>query len=267
MESSDDQLVHIRLDQRKPGIVAHATINNARHLNAMNSALMETFIGAMAQLATDERLRAMVLTGAGPKAFIVGADINEMAAIENPAQATAFITRLHRCCQAIRDLPVPVIARIQGFTFGAGLEIAAACDIRIAADAALFGMPEVKLGIPSVIEAALLPTLVGWGRAREMLFLGETFTANEALAWGLVERVVPAASLDEAIEAWIGRLLTSRPGAVRLQKRLIRQWEDLPLAAAIQAGVEAFARAYETAEPAVAMREFLAAQKARNKTG
>jgi enoyl-CoA hydratase/carnithine racemase len=267
LESSGDRLVHVRLDQRKQGIIAHATINNARHLNAMNSALMEAFVDVMAQLATDERLRAVVLTGAGRKAFIVGADINEMAAIESAAQATVFITRLHRCCDAIRDLPVPVIARIQGFTFGAGLEIAAACDVRIAADAALFGMPEVKLGIPSVIEAALLPMLVGWGRAREIMLLGETFTANEALEWGLVERVVPAAALDEAIEAWIGRLLTSMPRAVRLQKRLIRQWEGLPLAAAIQAGIEAFARAYETDEPAVAMREFLATQKARKKTG
>ena len=267
MESADDRLVHVRLDEREQGVVAHATINNAGHLNAMNSALMQAFVDAMARLAADERLRVVVLTGAGRKAFIVGADINEMAAIESAAQATAFITRLHRCCQAIRDLPVPVIARIQGFTFGAGLEIAAACDVRIAADAAVFGMPEVKLGIPSVIEAALLPMLVGWGRAREILLLGETFAAHEALQWGLVERVVPAASLDGAIEAWIGRLLTSKPRAVRLQKRLIRQWEGLPLAAAVEAGIEAFARAYETDEPAVAMREFLATQKARNKTG
>ena len=267
MEGSDHRRVHVRLDERKQGVVAYATINNARHLNAMNSAMMEEFVDTMAQLATDTRLRAVVLTGAGRKAFIVGADINEMAGIESAAQATAFITLLHRCCEAIRNLPVPVIARIQGHCFGGGLEIAAACDVRIASDAALFGMQEVKLGIPSVIEAALLPMLVGWGRAREIMFLGETFTANEALEWGLVERVVPASSLDEAIEAWIGRLLTSMPRAVRLQKRLMRQWEGLPLAAAIQAGIDAFAEAYATDEPVVAMREFLAAQKARKKSG
>ncbi len=267
LESSDAQQVNVRRDERKRGVVAYVTIDNAGKLNAMNSALMGEFVERMAQLATDARLRAVVLTGAGRKAFIVGADINEMAGIESATQATAFITRLHRCCHAIRNLPVPAIARIQGFTFGAGLEIAAACDVRIAADAALFGMPEVKLGIPSVIEAALLPMLVGCGRAREIMLFGETFTANEALEWGLVERVVPAASLDEAVEAWIGRLLTSMPRAVRLQKRLIRQWENLPLAAAIQAGIEAFAAAYETDEPTVAMREFLAAQKARKNSG
>lgn len=265
LQASDDRLFHVRLDERKQGVVAHATINNARHLNAINSAVMEEFVDTMAQLATDPWLRAVVLTGAGGKAFIVGADINEMAGLQSAAQATAFITRLHRCCHAIRHHPVPVIARIQGFAFGAGLEIAAACDVRIATDAALFGMPEVKLGIPSVIEAALLPTLVGWGRAREMMFLGETFTADKAHEWGLVEHVVPASSLDAAVETWIGRLLTSMPGAVRLQKRLIRQWEDLPLAAAIAAGIDTFAQAYETDEPVNAMREFLAAQKARKK--
>jgi enoyl-CoA hydratase/carnithine racemase len=267
LASSDDRFLRVRLDERTQGIVAHVTIDNARRLNAMNSALMDAFIDTMAGLAGDERLRAVVLTGAGPKAFIVGADINEMASIENPVQAKAFITRLHHCCDAIRNLPVPVIARIQGYAFGAGLEIAAACDVRIAAETALFGMPEVKLGIPSVIEAALLPLLVGWGRAREILLLGETFTAAEALAWRLVERVVPPSALDHAVEAWTNSLLTSQPRAVRLQKRLIRQWEDLPLAAAVQAGIDAFAEAYKTDEPGGAMREFLAAQKARKPTG
>jgi enoyl-CoA hydratase len=265
LASSDDRQIHVRLDERPRGTVAHVTLGNARNLSAMNSALMGEFVDTMARLATDERLRAVVLTGAGPKAFIVGADIGEMAGIAGGAEATAFIMRLHRCCDAVRAFPVPVIARIQGYAFGAGLEMAASCDVRIAADTALLGMPEVKLGIPSVIEAALLPMLVGWGRAREIMFFGETFTAGEALEWGLVERVVPASALDEAIEEWLGKLLTSTPRAVRLQKRLMRQWENQPLAAAVQAGIEAFAAAYETDEPAVAMREFLAAQKARKR--
>ena len=234
-------------------------------LNAMNGALMAEFTAAMAELGADERLRAVVLSGAGDKAFTAGADIDEMAKIKSATQARAFITRLHQCCDAIRDLPVPVIARVPGYCFGGGLEIAAACDVRIASETATFGMQEVKIGIPSVIEAALLPTLVGWGRAREIMYLGQTFGAAEALEWGLVEHVVPAAALDAAVETWIGKLLTSTPGAVRLQKRLIRQWEDLPLSAAVQAGVATFAAAYRTDEPAVAMRKFLAAQKARKR--
>jgi enoyl-CoA hydratase len=267
LANSNNPRVEVRRVERPQGSVAHVTISNARQLNALNSALMDDFVDTMAQLAADERLRAVVLTGAGPKSFIVGADIGEMAGIASSAQAVAFITRLHRCCDAIRAFPVPVLARIQGYAFGAGLEMAASCDVRIAAEEALFGMPEVKLGIPSVIEAALLPTLVGWGRAREIMFLGATFTANEALAWGLVERVVPAAALDETVEAWVNELLTAKPHAVRLQKRLMRQWERQPLAAAIEAGIDAFAAAYGTDEPAVAMREFLAARKALKRNG
>jgi enoyl-CoA hydratase/carnithine racemase len=97
------------------------------------------------------------------------------------------------------------------------------------------------------------------------MYLGETFDAAEALRWGLVERVVPAASLDAAVEEWVGKLLTSAPRAVALQKRLMRQWEDLPLGAAIQAGIDTFAAAYETPEPATAMRAFLAARTARKR--
>ena len=263
MKSSGVGQLHIRREEKPQGVVAYATIDNAAKLNAINSALMDEIVEDMGELAADERLRAVVLTGAGPEAFIAGVDINEMAHIESGSQATAFITRLHQCCSAIRDVPVPVIARIQGYAFGGGLEIAAACDVRIAADMAVFGMPEVKLGIPSVIEAALLPTLIGWGRAREIMYLGENFSAEEAQQWGLVERVVPAPGLDAAIEAWIAKLMTSAPRAVRLQKQLIRRWEDLPLAAAVQAGVEAFAAAYETGEPRTTMRQFLAARAAR----
>ena len=257
------QRFHIRLEERPRGVVAYATIDNPRNLNAVNSGLMDEFIAVMGALAGNDNLRAVVLSGAGPKAFIGGADINEMAAIKSGAEAKAFIARLHGCCDAIRRFPVPVIARIHGYAFGAGLEIAASCDVRIACDTAQFGMPEVKLGIPSVIEAALLPMLVGWGRAREIMLLGETFGAAEALAWRLVEHVVPPSRLDETVEAWIGKLLTSAPRAVRSQKRLMRQWEDLPLAEAIAAGIGAFAAAYETDEPAVAMREFLATRGAR----
>ena len=265
LEGSAETLILLRRDHRERGVVAYLTINNARRLNAMNGAMMNAFVETMNELAAEENLRAVVLSGAGPKAFIVGADINEMAAIKDAAQATAFITRLHQCCDAIRNLPVPVIARIHGYCFGGGLEMAAACDVRIASEVASFGMQEVKLGIPSVIEAALLPTLVGWGRAREIMLLGETFTAAAALEWRLVEHVVPASALDDAVETWLAKLLTSAPRAVRLQKRLIRRWEDLQLSAAVHAGIDAFTEAYATDEPAAFMREFLDAQDKRKR--
>jgi enoyl-CoA hydratase/carnithine racemase len=255
------------MEERPHGIVARLTIDNAGRLNALNSALMAEFVDVLGRLGGDQKLRAVVLTGAGDRAFIVGADISEMAALTNAENAKAFITRLHLCCDAIRNFPVPVIARIAGYCFGAGLEIAAACDLRIASETASFGMQEVKLGIPSVVEAALLPTLVGWGRAREILLLGEKFSSADALSWGLLERVTPVSALDTTIDACIESLLTSRPHAVRLQKRLMRQWEDLPLSAAIAAGIEAFAAAYESDEPAAAMRDFLARRPGRKRDG
>jgi enoyl-CoA hydratase/carnithine racemase len=150
-----------------------------------------------------------------------------------------------------------VIARIEGYALGAGLEIAASCDLRVAADSAKFGMPEVKVGIPSVIEAALLPRLVGWGRARRLLYTGEIIDAGTAERWGLVERVVAPSELEAAIEEWAAAILAAGPQAIRLQKALIGEWEELSLAEAIERGIEAFAGAYETREPAERMGAFL----------
>jgi enoyl-CoA hydratase len=256
--------IAVRIDQRNADTrVAYLTITNEPKLNTLDSAMMEEFLAALQELTRDESLRAVVLTGAGTKAFIGGADIHEMSQLD-ATSGRAFITLLHRCCDALRELPVPVIARINGYALGAGLEIAAACDLRIAADTARFGMPEVKLGIPSVIEAALLPALIGWGRTRHLLLLGETITSAEAFQWGLIEMVVPlskfysSAALDEAVEVWVSSILKAGPRAIRLQKKLIRRWEDLPLSDAVRAGVDAFAAAWETDEPRRMMQEFLA---------
>jgi enoyl-CoA hydratase len=248
--------VQLRLDSNDGASVAHVTIDHAAKINILDSALIGEFIDKVAALSTHDDLRAVVLTGAGDRSFIGGADIREMAAL-TPESAEAFITRLHAMCACLRDLPVPVIARINGYAIGAGLEVAAACDLRIASNNATFGMPEVKVGIPSVIEAALLPSLIGWGRTRELLYLGENIGAEEALRWGLVERVVAPAELDDAVDAWLRSLLQAGPKAVRLQKALIRQWERLPLREAIQAGIKSYAHAYLSDEPARMMKAFV----------
>ena len=137
----------------------------------------------------------------------------------------------------------------QRIEFGGGLEIAAACDVRIAVESAVFGMPEVKLGIPSVIEAALLPMLIGWGQTRQVLLFGKNFTAQEAHSWGLVNELVSGVDLDDAVGRWLEQLLSCSPGAIRLQKQLIRSWEDMPLREAIQAGIDSFATAVRSGEP------------------
>ena len=247
--------VSVLVEERKLGSVARVTIENVAKINTLNSQLMIAFIEAVEGLGARDDLRAVVLTGAGDKAFIGGANIFEMATFD-AEHAEAFITLVHRCCNALRELPVPVIARVNGYALGAGLEVAAACDLRVASSNAVFGMPEVKVGIPSVVEAALLPGLIGWGRTRELLLFGENIDAATALAWGLVEQVVSPAELDAAVERRVEALLAAGPQAVRLQKKLIRDWENMTLSQAVRAGIESFTQAYATDEPARMMAAF-----------
>ena len=204
-----------REERAEGGCLARLTIDNAAKLNSLNRALMAEIIEAADGLAADPHLRLVVLTGAGERAFVGGADIGEIAALDRES-AREFITLVHRCCDAFRRLPVPVIARIDGYALGAGLELACACDLRVASGRALFGMPEVRIGIPSVVEAALLPKLIGHGRARRLLLTGETIGAAEALAWGLVDVVAPTEALDEAVEDLARPILASGPNAIRL---------------------------------------------------
>ena len=236
--------------------MARVTVDNRRKVNTLNSKLIGQLASVCERLQTDDELRCVVLTGAGDRAFIGGADIREMADLD-PESARAFISRLHGACASIRALPVPVIARIQGYCLGAGLEIAASCDLRVASDTARFGMPEVNVGIPSVIEAALLPRLIGAGKARELVYTGRSMTASEAAQCGLVDRVVRAADLDVAALEWIRAIGTAGPRAIRLQKQLVRLWDTVPLDEAIERSLQTFADAYQTDEPRRLMRAFL----------
>ncbi len=211
---------------------------------------------SVAQAAAQPKVRVVVVTGAGNRAFIGGADINEMAGLDQTT-AKDFISNLHQACRAIRNAPVPVIARIQGYCLGAGLEIAASCDVRVAAQDAVFGMPEVRVGIPSVIEAALLPYLIGWGRTRYLLLTGDNISADVAFAWGLIEQLVAVDALDQAVDACVASIMASGRNAILLQKALINRWQELPLDAAIAAGIDAFADAFRADEPHELMAQFL----------
>jgi enoyl-CoA hydratase len=255
-----------RQERPEGGCLARLTIDNASKLNSLNRALMAEIIEAAAGLAADPQLRLVVLTGAGERAFVGGADIGEIAALDR-GSAREFITLVHGCCDAFRRLPVPVIARIDGYALGAGLELACSCDLRVASGRALFGMPEVRIGIPSVVEAALLPKLIGQGRARRLLLTGDTIGAAEALAWGLVDIVAPPEGLDEAVQDLARPLLAAGPNAIRLQKSLILDWEELPIAAAVQRGIDCFVSAYDTDEPARMAGAMLAALRTRRPPG
>ena len=250
---AEQSWVNVQRDARG---VAAVTIDNAAKLNTLNTPVMTALLAAADKLAADADLRVVVLRGAGSRAFIGGADIAEMAGLDG-GSARAFITLVHRCCDAWRTLRVPVIARIEGWTLGAGLEVAAACDMRVAADTSRFGMPEVRVGLPSVVEAALLPGLIGWGRTRRLLLTGETIDAATALTWGLLEEVAPPDQLDAAVERLVRAILLSGPQAVRLQKSLIQDWEALAVEAAIQHGVDTFVDAWATDEPKRLLGAFL----------
>ena len=236
------------------------TVSNPDKLNCLGSELLVELQEKLDEMASNEDLRVAVLQGAGDRSFIGGADINELAKLDKKG-ARAFITLVHGVCQGLRDLPVPVIAKISGYCLGAGLEIAAACDLRVATEQSQFGMPEVVLGVPSVVEAALLPQLVGWGRTRELVFGGRSYMAREVEGWGLVERVVARGEIDRAADQWVEAILRAGPRAIRLQKKLIRRWESLPLEQAIEAGIDAFVDAFDTDEPRERIEGFLARRK------
>lgn len=251
----------VRVERDARGVAVLA-IDNAAKLNTLNTPVMSDLVAAAEALGADRALRAVVLRGVGERAFIGGADIVEMASLD-AAAARVFITLVHRSCDVFRRMRVPVIARIAGWTLGAGLEVAAACDMRVAATTARFGMPEVRIGLPSVVEAALLPGLIGWGRTRRLLLTGETIDADTALAWGLVEEVVPEEQLDAAVERLLAGILASGPHAVRQQKALIEDWESMRVAAAIQHGIDTFVDAWASDEPRRMMGEFLQRQRER----
>ena len=251
-------MIRTALETRAGGVVARITIDNPKKLNIFTPATLQSLVKAIEEI--DQTVRAVVVTGAGDKAFVGGADLETLGSLD-PISAREFIGLIHAACAAVRDCPVPVIARINGWCLGAGLELAACCDLRIAADHAAFGMPEVRLGIPSVVEAAVLPRLVGAGRARWLVMTGETIGAAEALVWGLVEKMIPLEHLDIAVNEALDAILAGEPEAIRAQKRLCKLWEEAPLAESIRASIDEFARSYESGEPNRRVAAFRAARK------
>lgn len=252
-----DAPVTLRLDDRgAAGRIAWITFDDPARRNALGLAGKERFTALLTGLRHDETLRAVVVTGAGDRSFVAGTDLAEMARFD-VAAAEASATRTHRACDAVRTCPVPVIARINGDCFGSGMELAACADLRVGVDHARFGMPETRFGIPSGMEAAVLPRLVGWGTAVELVLTGAPIDAREAHRVGFLQRCVPAADLDAAVEAWITALLACGPRAVRIQKRLLLDWERLPVTDAARAGIAAFADAYRSDEPRRLMTAFL----------
>src|SRR5262245_44398047 len=199
----------------RDGAVAILTFNRPKVLNALNAATLRDLEAALDALEADDEVRAIVLTGTGEKSFIAGADINELAVL-SPAQGKEHARHGQRIFDRLEQLGKPVIAAINGFALGGGCELAMACTIRIAADTARLGQPEINLGIiPGYGGSQRLPRLVGKGRALEILLTGDMVSAQRAYEIGLVNKVVPAAELMTAARAMAQTLATKAPIATR----------------------------------------------------
>lgn len=247
--------------RERRGRIELVTINRPKALNAIDASVLDGLEGVVADLAVDPEVRAVVLTGAGEKAFVAGADIAAMADL-GPRQAEAFSARGQRVLDALAALPVPVIAAVNGFALGGGCELAMACDLVIAGPKAKFGQPEVKLGvIPGFGGTQRLVRRVGWSNALDLCLTARMVTADEALRMGLCSRVVEGDVLAAAVALAesMGKL---GPVALRLCKRAIHENADASLATAQAAERTLFAACFATTDQKEGMRAFLAQREA-----
>jgi enoyl-CoA hydratase len=237
------------------GKVVVLTINRPESLNALNRAIIEDLSAAFEQIAADDSVSAVVLTGAGEKAFVAGADITEMAALD-PAGAEAFARMGNTLGERMETLPKPIIAAVHGFALGGGCELAMACDFIIASDRARFGQPEVNLGLmPGFGGTQRLQRLVGRNMARRLIYTGEMIKADEAKAMGLVTEIVAADKVrDRACDvAWL--IAQKAPLAVAACKKAINDGADAELTSALDNEARLFGSLFKTDD----MREGTAA--------
>jgi enoyl-CoA hydratase len=239
------------------GGCAYLTINRPDRLNALDTATVARIGQCAERAARDADVRVVVVSGAGPKAFVAGADIAEMSAM-TAAQAQEFSRSFHESLERIERAPKPVIAAVQGFALGGGCELALACHLRIAADSARFGQPEVKLGlIPGAGGTQRLARVVGRGRALELVLGGEPIDAAEAYRIGLVNRVVPPQDLSREVDAWVERLKARSPMALARALEALLTGADLPLGEALRHESALFGLCFATEDMQEGTRAFL----------
>ncbi len=241
----------------RDGLVTTITFNRPAVLNAINKPTLEALGQALADAQADDSVRVLILTGSGAKAFVAGADINELA-IQTPVGAREHALAGQRVFDLVEQLGKPVIAAINGYALGGGCELAMACTIRLAADTARIGLPEVTLGIlPGYGGTQRLARLVGKGKAMELILTGSPLVAEEALRIGLVNRVVPAAGLMDEARA-LAALIASRPPlAVRYILSAIHEGIDMPFADACRFEATLFGLVAATEDMREGTRAFL----------
>lgn len=245
----------------RDGPVAVVTINRPTKLNALNGATLDELERAFTELGSDSAVRVIILTGAGEKAFAAGADIGELA-VQTPVSGRAHAARGQRLLDLIEHLGKPVIAAINGYALGGGCELAMACTLRIAAETARLGQPEINLGIlPGYAGTQRLARLVGRGRALELLLTGAQISAEEAWRIGLVNRVVPADRLMADARALAAELAAKAPVAVRYILDAVARGLEMPLAEAAAYEAALFGLVAATEDMREGTRAFLEKRK------
>jgi enoyl-CoA hydratase len=254
---------HILL--KKDNHKATITISNPGKLNALTHDIMRDLSRVLKEISEDSRIRVTILTGEGDRAFVAGADIGKMEEMTT-AQILNELPEMQNIVWQLECLPQPTIARVNGIALGGGTELALACDIRIASENAVFGLPEVKLGIiPGYGGTQRLPRLIGIAKAKELLFTGDQVKADEALRLGLVNQTVPYRQLDEAVDRYSDKLLGLPPLSLRFLKEAVNFGMQMDLSSAIRMESRLFANCFGSEDKAEGIRAFLEKRKAQFK--
>lgn len=248
----------------KEGHLAVVTINRPKALNALNSQTLKDLDTVLDDLEKDNNIYAVILTGAGEKSFVAGADISEMKDL-NEAQGKEFGALGNKVFLRLENLNKPVIAAIQGFALGGGCEISMACDIRIASDKAVFGQPEVGLGItPGFGGTQRLARIVGLGKAKEMIYTASNIKADEAYRIGLVNKVVPLEDLMDEAKKVAAKIIRNAPVAVKLAKDAINRGMQESIDKAVEIEAEDFGKCFATEDQTEGMTAFLERRKEKH---
>jgi len=252
------QLENVLFERR--GRVAIITVNRPDKLNALNVRTRQEILAALDQAGSDDEIRVVVITGAGEKAFVAGADINEFAG--KTALQQREVMKGRRAFDAMEDFPKPVIAMINGFALGGGCELALACDIRIASSRAKLGQPEIKLGIiPGGGGTQRLTRLIGEGKAMELILTGDMIGAEEALQLGLVNHVVAPEELEARTMELANRIAEMSPVALAMAKQAVKNAARLDLRAGLDAEVDLFSLCFSSEDKEEGVRAFLEKRK------
>ncbi|MGH7962393.1 MAG: enoyl-CoA hydratase-related protein [Candidatus Binatia bacterium] len=247
----------------KDGAVGVLTINRPKSLNALNPATLQEIAACLETVRQDRSIRCLLITGVGDRAFVAGADISAMVSM-SPIEGKAFSALGLSVTRTLEELPIPVIAAVNGFALGGGTELALACDLIIAADKAKFGQPEINLGvIPGFGGTQRLARRIGLPRARELIYSGDTIDAETALRYGLVNKVVPLADLMTEATALAQKLAAKPPVAIQQAKTAINAGIDMDLENGCRFENETFALTFATEDKMEGMKAFLEKREAK----